>query len=393
MRRFFGSFLKTGLFLALFFCFTLAIGQGSLSAAEPIKIGTIFSITGWAGFLGSAQKEIFTAMLDDINSKGGIGGRQIELYFEDDKSNPTNAVIAATKLIKDRKVVILVGTSITDSALAIVPLCEQEKVPFINSGPALIPFKKWIFSIGPGAPRSAAHMLEFAVKELGGKRIALLHSSDADGRLGGKAIMDEIGKYPASSIIIEETFEPTDTNMVPQLTKVKSANPDVIVLYTTAAPASVVAKNYKQLGLTYPVVGFAGITAPEFAKNTGKIAEETKWICLTVPILLAEKMAPSDPYRRNVYEPVKKLMQEKYGPTKRVTLFHGSSHDAIKAAVEAMKAAERIDSASIRDALEKIRIEGFVGDFACTSTDHQGAPVDPMRPAVLRDGEWVPYVK
>jgi ABC-type branched-subunit amino acid transport system substrate-binding protein len=76
-----------------------------------------------------------------------------------------------------------------------------------------------------------------------------------------------------------------------------------------------------------------------------------------------------------------------------VTLYHGSSHDALKASIEAMKAAKEMDSASIRDALEKIRVEGFVGEFACTSTDHQGAPVDPMRPAVLRDGMWVPYVK
>ena len=58
-----------------------------------------------------------------------------------------------------------------------------------------------------------------------------------------------------------------------------------------------------------------------------------------------------------------------------------------------MRTAEKIDSASVRDALEKVRIDGFVGPFACTATDHQGAPVDPMRPVVLRDGAWVPYVK
>ena len=393
MKRLPKSFLKAALLLSLCFCFTFAIGGKTLSAAEPIRLGTIFSMTGWAGFLGNAQKEIFTAMLDDINSKGGINGRQIELYFEDDQSSPTNASIAVTKLIKDKKVVIVVGTSIVDSAMAVVPVCEQEKVPFINSGPALIPLKKWVFSIGPGAIRSAGHMLEFAIKDLGGKRIALFNGSDGDGRLGAKTITNDISKYPGASIVITETFEPSDTNMVPQMTKIKGANPDVIVLYTTAGPASVIAKNYKQLGLTIPVVGFAGITAPEFAKNTGKIAEETKWICLTVPIMIAEKMAPDDAYRKNVYEPVKKLMQEKYGPMKRVTLYHGSSHDALKAAIGAMKAADKIDSASIRDALEKIRFEGFVGDFACTATDHQGAPVDPMRPVVLRDGEWVPYVK
>jgi branched-chain amino acid transport system substrate-binding protein len=82
------------------------------------------SITGPYGFIGTPQKEVFTAMIDDINAKGGIKGRPLELYYEDDKSIPTNAVIAATKLIKDKKVIAIVGTSTSDSALAIVPVCE-----------------------------------------------------------------------------------------------------------------------------------------------------------------------------------------------------------------------------------------------------------------------------
>jgi branched-chain amino acid transport system substrate-binding protein len=103
-------------------------------SAEPIKIGTIFRMTWVSGFVGTPQKAIFTAMIDDINAKGGVKGRPIELYYEDDKSTPTNAVVAATKLIKDNKVVAIVDTSMSDSALAIIPVCEQENVPLINSG-------------------------------------------------------------------------------------------------------------------------------------------------------------------------------------------------------------------------------------------------------------------
>jgi len=393
MKRFLGSFLKVSLFLSLSFCFTCAIGGKLLSAAEPVRIGAVFSMTGWAGFLGTPQKEICTAMVDDINSKGGIGGRPIELCFEDDQSNPTNAAIAATKLIRDKKVVIVVGGSIVDSAMAVVPVCEQEKVPFINAGPAMILSKKWVFSVGPGAIRSAVQMLEFGIKDLDAKRIANFHGADGDGRGGGKAITDNIGKYPGASIVIEETFEPSDVSMIPQLTKIKAANPDVILLYATAGPASVIIKNYKQLGMVTPVVGFAGITAPIFAKNAGEIAEESKLICLTVPIMIAEKMAPNDPYRKNIYEPVKKLLQEKYGPAARPTLYHGSAYDGLKAAIEAIKAAKDIDPASIRDALEKIRFDGFLGAFACTPTDHQGAPVASFRPVEFRNGEWIPYVK
>ncbi len=393
MKNRISAFMWTWPFVCLIGSLPLVTNPKPAAAAEPIKIGTIFSITGWAGFIGTPQKEVFTAMIDDINAKGGIHGRPIEFYYEDDQSVPTNAVLAATKLIKDKKVVAIVGTSTTDSALAIVPTCEQERIPFINSGPAFIPFKKWIFSVGPGDSRGATHVIDYAAKDLGAKRIALFNSSDAYGMLGYKIIMAELPKNPGASLVIHERFEASDTNMIPQLTKIKSANPDLIILFTTGGPGAVVAKNYKQLGMTTPVLGSTSLTMPDFIKIAGKIVDESKWVFLSQPMMVVEKMSPNDPYRKGVYEPFKKLMQDKYGPTKEVTLFHGSSYDAITGVVEAMKIAPQIDRASIRDALEKVRFEGFLGPFGPTTTDHQAAQVDPMRPMIFKNGEWLPYAK
>lgn len=368
-------------------------GKLSFAAPEPIRLGTIMSITGWAGFIGTPQREVFNAVIEDINAKGGINGRPLELYYEDDQSVPMNAVIAATKLIKDRKVIAICGTSTSDAALAIVPVCEQSKIPFINSGPALIPFKKWIFSVGPGDERGARHLLDFAIKDLGARRIALMYGVDAMGTLGYKVMNAEIGKYPGASLVIQESFEPKDTNMIPQLMKVRNANPDVIILQTTGGAASIIAKNYKQLGMTCQVLGGGSITMPEFYKLAGKIAEECKWLFLSQPMMIVEKMAPNDPYRKNVWEPAEKFMQDKYGPNKHVTMFHGSTFDALRGITEAMKMCRNVDSASVRDALEKVKIEGFLGTFAPTPTDHQSTPVDPMRPMVLKNGEYVPWVK
>jgi len=361
-------------------------------AGEPIRIGTIFSITGWAGFIGTPQKEVFTAMVDDINAKGGINGRPLEFLYEDDKSVPTNAVIAATKLIKDKGVAAMVGTSTSDSALAIVPLCENEKVPFVNSGPAKIPFKKYIFSVGPGDVRGASHLLEYAVKDLKAKKLALFYDAAAYGKLGQEVIKSEVPKYPGVSLVIQESMEPADTNAIPQLTKIKSANADLILLYMTGGPAVIVAKNYKQLGMTTPLITGNAVTMPDFIKNAGKIAEEMKWMFMSQPMMIAEHMSPNDPYRKDVYDPFKKLMQAKYGPKTEVNLFHGSSYDAIAGVVAAMKMAPRIDRDSIRDALEKVNVPGFLGHFAPTAADHQAAPVDPMRPMILKDGVFVPYV-
>lgn len=108
------------------------------AAAEPIKLGVVFSITGWGGFIGSPMKDAAIAVVEDVNKKGGVLGRPIELLIEDDQSNPTNAVVAATKLIKDQKVAAIIGPSITDSGRAIIPLCEQEQVPFCRDRPGCI---------------------------------------------------------------------------------------------------------------------------------------------------------------------------------------------------------------------------------------------------------------
>jgi branched-chain amino acid transport system substrate-binding protein len=211
--------------------------------------------------------------------------------------------------------------------------------------------------------------------------------------LGAKIIKAEIPKNPGVSFVAEETFEVTDTNMVPQLTKIKAANPDLMILFTTGGAGAVVAKNYKQLGMTTQVFGSTSLTMPDFIKIAGNIADESNWIFLTQPMVIAEKLSPDDPFRKTVYDPVKKMMQAKFGPNKQFDLFWGSSYDAILGIVEAMKISGKADRAAIRDALEKVKVEGFLGPFAPSKTNHQAAPVDPMRPVIFKNGEWLPYKK
>ncbi len=385
--------LKVLLFLLVAMGLIVGAGVKVAETAEPIRIGTIMSITGPFGFIGTPQKEAFNALIDDLNAKGGVLGRPIELFYEDDKSVPTNAVIAATKLIKDKKVVFICGTSMSDAAMAIVPVVEQEKTPFINSGPAKIEGKKWCFSTGPGDKRGAAHLLDYAIKDMGAKKIALMYAVDAMGTLGMKVMNDNISKYPGVSFIIQESMEPNDTSVVPQLTKIKGANADILILQLTGGMASIIAKNYKQVGLTTQVLGCGSITDPNFYKNAAKFAEDGKWVFLSHPMMIVDSIAPDDPYRKDVYEPARKLLQAKYGPTKEVTMFHGSTFDAFRAMIEAFKIAGTTDPAAVRDALEKVKIEGFVGKFAPTPADHQGAPEDFVRPMTLKTGKYVPYTK
>jgi branched-chain amino acid transport system substrate-binding protein len=386
LRNVFSVVLMVGLATALIWT-----GEEPVSAADNIRIGAVFSVSGWAGFIGAPEKDGVVAVVEDINAKGGILGKKIELLFEDDNSNPTNAVVAATKLIKDRGVSIIVGPSLTDSAMAMIPVCEQEKVPFVVTGPVVSPLKKWIFLIGPGDVRGASHVLEYAIKGMGAKKIALLHDTANYGMTGAKIVNKEIGQYPGAAIAIQEKFEPADTNMVPQMTKIKSANPDLLILYTTGGPAAVIAKNYKQLGMTTPVLGSNAVPVGEFAKLAGAIAEESKWVLMGSKAAVATRLAANDPYRKDLYDPFNKLIKAKYGDTKDANIFHTLGYDGIGVAIEALRTAGSTNRDAVRDSLEKIKFQGFLGEFACTTKDHQGARKDPMIPLIVKGGDYWPY--
>jgi branched-chain amino acid transport system substrate-binding protein len=361
--------------------------------ADAIRIGAVFSVGGWAGFIGTPEKDAVVAIVEDINANGGLLGKKIELLVEDDQSSPTNAVIAATKLIKDHGITIIVGPTLTDSGMAMIPLCEQEKVPLVVTSPLVTPLKKWAFLIGPGDVRGANYILEYAVNVLGAKKVALMHDTANYGMTGAKIVNKEISKYPGAAVVIQEKFEPGDTNMVPQLTKIKAANPDVLILYGTGSPAAVVAKNYKQLGMTTRVLGSTGTPVGEFAKIAGPIAEESRWILMGNKTAVASKLAPGDPYRKDLYDPFNKLLKAKYKDLREANIFHTLAYDGIKVAIEAIKAAGTTDRAAVRDGLEKIRFRGFLGDFACSAKDHQGSPSakDTIIPLVVKNGEYWPY--
>jgi branched-chain amino acid transport system substrate-binding protein len=396
MKRRMGAFLKTSVLVGLVFSL-LVISQGNpLFAAEPIKVGVVLCITGWAGGLGTPTKEAITLAAEDVNRRGGVLGRQIELYIEDDQSNPTNAVLAGTKLIRDKNVAIVIGSTLTVFCMPMLPIFEREQVPNISLGAGheiTVPLKKWVFRIPLTDYRLSPIMLNFTVNTLGARKVALLHSTDASGTMGAKGIMDTVDKYGAS-IVITEKFDPTDTNMVPQLTKIRAANPDAIILYTSAAPAAVVAKNYQQLGMKTPVVASHGVPTPEFVKLAGKIVEEGRWIVFGMKPLYAEQLTPDDPYRKNLYDPFKKALQEKYGKTD-VTSFHANGHDSMRIVVEALKIAGRDDRAALRDALEKVRYKGLLNaEWTYSPTDHDGQSGDGVEPLIIRkDGTWWPYKK
>jgi branched-chain amino acid transport system substrate-binding protein len=395
MRLMNTTVVRVSLGVCVGLAFLLLSPGNPLQAAEPIKIGAIFSVTGWAATLGTPAKEAIQIVADEVNRKGGVLGRKIEVYFEDDQSNPTNSAIAATKLIRDKNVSILLGSTLTVFTMPILPICEREQIPLLAFGAGhdiTVPFKKWVFRIPLTDYRLSPIMLKFATETLGAKKLALLHSTDGSGTMGAKGVTDTVANYGAS-IVVTERFEPADLNMVPQLTNIKAANPDAIILYTSSAPAAVIAKNYQQLGMKIPVVASHGVPTPEFLKIAGSIAESGRWTIMGMKVHYADALSPDDPYRKNIYDPFQVALKEKYGRND-VTSFHANGYDAMNMVVQALQIAGTDDRAALRNALEKVKYRGLLNAYwAYSPTDHDGQTGDGVDPLVVKDGKWAPYKK
>ena len=135
--------------------FTVATAGGLLAlvgAAHPasaqIKIGAVLSVTGPASFLGDPEKRTLEIYADEINAKGGVNGQKLQLVVYDDGGNADNARTFATRLVEEDKIVAMVGGSTTGSTMAMIPVFEEAKIPFISLAGAIQiiqPVRAWVF--------------------------------------------------------------------------------------------------------------------------------------------------------------------------------------------------------------------------------------------------------
>ncbi|MGD0916585.1 MAG: ABC transporter substrate-binding protein [Thermodesulfobacteriota bacterium] len=390
MRRKMTSLMKAIGLMGLVLSLLLFAGGKPSQAAEPIKIGVVVSTTGMFNWLGNPEIKAITVVADEVNRQGGLFGRPIKLFVEDDQSNATTSTIAATKLIRDEKVSCIIGASGVDGAMAMIPICEREGVSQLPLVPLTIPLKKWVFLTCLDDYFLSDKMVAFTVKELGARKIANLHDASIYGLKGANGVKDHAGKHGAT-IVIDEQFEQTDTNMIPQLTKTKAAKPDAIVLFTGATSAAVIAKNMQQLGMKMRVVTGGGVPSKEFPQLAGKTVENGRWVPFDPMDLYAEQLPPNDPFRKNLYDPLFKAIKAKYGENTEWDGFFRNGNDPIHIVIEALKIAKTDDRVALRDALEKVKYDGFLGDFAYSPKDHLGTTGETFVPIIIKDGKYWPY--
>ena len=365
---------------------TLVLGAFGALAAEPIKIGSVLSVTGPAAFLGDPELKTLQLYVDDINKKGGVIGRQLQLVHYDDGSDANKANGFAKRLIDDDKVDILVGGTTTGSTMSMVPLAEKSGTPFISLAGAVViiePVKKFVFKT-PHTDRMAAEKVFEDMKKRGISKVALLSETSGFGASGKKETEAVAGKY-GITLVANETYGPKDTDMSPQLTKIKGTpGVEAVFVFGLGQGPAIVTKNYKQLGITLPLYQSHGVASDEFLKLAGPAAEGVR---LPSPAqLIPEKLPANDPQK-----PIVTAYENTYKAAYKtdVSTFGGYAYDGLMLAVDAIKRANSTDKAKVRDALEATK--GFVatsGTFNMSATDHMGLDLSSFRMLEVKGGDW-----
>ena len=151
----------------------------SAFAAEPVKIGSVVSATGPAAFLGDPEAKTLKLYVEELNKKGGLLGRPVELVLYDDGGDANKARTFATRLVEDDKVIAMVGGTTTGTTMAMIPVFEDAKIPFISLAGAIEivePVRAFVFKT-PHTDKTACQKIFEDMKAKGITKICLLYTS------------------------------------------------------------------------------------------------------------------------------------------------------------------------------------------------------------------------
>jgi branched-chain amino acid transport system substrate-binding protein len=356
-------------------------------AAGTIKIGGLFSVTGPASFLGEPEKKTLEMLVADLNAKGGINGQKLEAVIYDTAGDATKAVQLATKLIKNDKVVAIIGPSTTGESMAVLALTEKEKIPLISCAAGIkitepAKDRKFTFKTPANDHVAVEKILQYAAK-VKQKNLAILTVTDGFGASGREQLKVSAAQK-GFKIVADETYGPKDTDMTPQLTKIRSSKADAIICWGTNPGPAIITKNIKQLGIKMPVYMSHGVASKKYIELASPAAAEGI-------MLPAGKLAVYDALPKN--DPQQKLLREYDAAYKKAhgveaSTFGGYAYDAFLLITNAIKS-KGATPAQIRDGLEQTkRLVSVSGVFTMSTTDHNGLDPSAFEMVKIHKGDW-----
>ena len=387
------SYINTGRRLTLAAAFSLAVlPQLALAQVQgpEIKIGVMYTVDGVWGSYGEKSFRGIRAAAEDINAKGGVNGVKIRLVEYDNRANPNELPNIVRRLATVDNVLAIVGPNASGDAEIVFPITNQLKVPIVGTsvakGGIMNKNRPWAFRNIMPDDLNTAPVITAVVKEKNIKKVAVIMD-----------IKDPISKYMGSAFwpsLFEKmgvedltkkdpvTFQSGDPSVTAQVSKLKSMNPDAIVLASSPGDAAKIAIEVRRQGLKQQLLGAGGLFGDEFLKSGGAAVEGA----ITAAQFWRDNPDPVVRGYVTAYE-------KRTGQT--AVLHEAYAYDALLTLVDAIRKSGVTNRASdlekdrerIRDALNGIQVVGMSGKHALKGDS--GEVDRPTMKALISGGKWV----
>jgi branched-chain amino acid transport system substrate-binding protein len=332
---------------------------GGAAAQSTIKIGVVQPLTG--AFAASGNDVVNGAKIatTEINAKGGVLGKKLELVIEDSKSSPSEAAAVAEKLMVRDKVQVLMGASASSATLAVMPKLMEYKVPMLvetsSSSKVTVAGNPYIFRIAPPSEVEAA-VFGKIVGKIGIKKADFLVVNNDWGLANLKAFTEVLKKHGIPTLT-HETMDPTAQDMSAQLAKLKNSGADALLLVTEVQQLVLILKQSQSLRMPQKFIVASASSSPD------QLIEEAGNATNNLVVTVA--FAPWFPELSNnpdVAEAFVKEWNKRGYPAAGLTEgFRG--YDGIKTIAAGIKGAGKAEPAAIRDALWKVKLKGVTDNI------------------------------
>lgn len=369
---------RLGLWLALASAFLLA-ASASTFGADPIYIGLFAPLSGDNAEYGITFDRAITLYIEELNAAGGIAGRPLVLIKEDDRSLPVEAANIARRFVADGRIVATIGSFSSTASLAAAPIYERAGLVQLSpssSHPDFTAQGTYMFRNVNTQDIEGPLNAQFVVERLGARRVAVIYRQDDWGLTASRSFVDAARDLGAQVVINEAIVDGT-RDFRPLITRLHSANVDVIYVALFYADAAVFAQQARQAGLILPVVTNSSLNNPELIA-LGADAVEGFYV--------PTNYFPGDP--DPAVQNFLKAYRERWNG--EPDQFAAIAYDSIAVIAEAIRTilegGEPLTRRAVRDAL--YALEPYRGASGLIKFDAQGDVVKPMTWLVIRNGRF-----
>ncbi|MCB2298855.1 ABC transporter substrate-binding protein [Clostridium tagluense] len=376
---------KVSLLLASLLVTASFTGCGKNTASEPkpktIKVGLNYELSGPAATYGQGLVNGIELAFEEINNKGGVLGKNLEIVKADNKSENTEAANVAAKLATRDKVVAMLGPATSGNTKSAAPIAVQNKVPLISASATADDVtvdrngkvREYVFKTCFSDSFQGVVMATFAYKDLGKKNVALLVDNTSDYSKGLAKNFKETYTKLGGKLVTEQAYQAKETDFKAVLTKIKGTKADVLFLPGYYEEVGLIVKQARELGITMPILGGDGYDSPKLSE-------------------LAGKTALNDIYFTNHYsskdtapEVVKfqKAFKAKYN--KDADAFNALGYDMVYLLADALKRSGEVDSIKLKDAIASTK--DFNAITGKISIDKNHNPVKAISIIQMKNGQ------